>query len=133
MKKTGILLVLVASLLTLNLADVVSTWIALGTGKGFEANPFVMLLGGPFSPNALFLKLVLIPSAILGLAWYLARRFKDPRLGMAMFVAPVAMYAAVVANNVIVAAKKVEKVAKKVKKTARKAEGARTLSWVRAA
>jgi hypothetical protein len=116
MKKTGILISLAAILLLLNLADVVSTWIALSTGRRIEANPIVLLLGGPFSPLSFFLKLVVVPGAILGVAWYLARRFKDPRLGMATLVAPAAMYAAVVANNVMVAAKKVEKTAKKAVK-----------------
>ena len=79
MKKSGILIILAVILLALNLADVVSTWIALSTGRGIEANPIVLLLGGPFSPAAFFLKLVVIPGAILGVAWYLARRFKDPQ------------------------------------------------------
>jgi len=115
MKKSGILIILVVALLILNLVDVVSTWIALSTGLGVEANPLVLLLGGPFSPIALFLKLIMIPTAILGVAWYMAR--KDLRVGIVTIAAPVALYAAVVANNVMVAAKKVEKTAKKVKKT----------------
>jgi hypothetical protein len=117
MKKTGILIVLAIILLALNAADVVSTWIALNTGA-IEANPLVLLLGGPFSPIALFLKLIIIPSVILGVAWYMACKFKDPRLGIATIVAPVVMTAGVVANNVMVAAKKVEKTAKKVVKVA---------------
>ena len=116
MKKSGILIVLAISLLALNLADVITTWVAVSTGRGVEENPFVLMLGGPFTPAALFLKLIVVPGAVLSVAWYLARRFKDPRLGMAL-IAPVAMYAAVVTNNVMVAAKKVEKTAKKVKKT----------------
>ena len=120
MKKTGILIILAISLLALNLADVITTWVAISTGRGIEANPLVLLLGGPFTPLAFFLKLIVVPGAILGVAWYLARRFKDPRLGVATIIAPVAMYAAVVANNVMVAAKKVEKTTKKVKKTVAK-------------
>ena len=116
MKKIGILIALATILLALNAADVVSTWIALNTGA-IEANPLVLLLGGPFSPIALFLKLAVVPGTIIGVAWYMARRFKDPRFGIATIAAPVAMYAAVVANNVMVAAKKVEKTAKKVQKT----------------
>lgn len=110
MKKSGILIILAAVLLTVNLADVVSTWVALlVTRRGVEANLIVLLLGGPFSPAALILKLVVIPGVILVVAWYLTRRFKDPRLGIATIIAPVVMYAAVVANNVIVAAKKAQK------------------------
>ncbi|MGA8903675.1 MAG: DUF5658 family protein [Candidatus Bathyarchaeia archaeon] len=120
MKKSGILIILAISLLALNLADVVSTWIAVSTGRGIEANSIVVLLGGPFSLVAFLLKLVVVPAAILGIAWYLARRFNDPRLGMATMIAPAAMYAAAVANNVMVAAKKVEKLAKKVEKVAKK-------------
>jgi predicted permease len=119
MKKSGILIVLAALLLVLNLADVVSTWIALSSGRGIEANPFILFLGGPFTPIAFTLKLVVVPAAMLGVAWYMARRFKDPRLGMATLIAPAAMYAAVVANNVVVAAKKVEKTAKKAVKNAK--------------
>ena len=116
MKKTGFLIILAISLLALNMADAISTWIAISTGRGFEENPIVLLLGGPFTPAALLLKLIITPAAILGVAWYMARRFKDPRLGIATIIAPVAMYAAVVANNVMIAAKKVEKTTKKVKK-----------------
>lgn len=118
MKKTGIIIILAISLLALNLVDVASTWIALFvTRRGVEANPIVLLLGGPFSPAALFLKLVVAPGAILVVVWWMARRAKDPRMAMATLIVPVAMYAAVVANNVMVAVKKVEKTAKKVKKT----------------
>jgi hypothetical protein len=124
MKKTGILIILAAAVLVLNLADVVSTWIALSSGRGVEANPFVLFLGGPFSPLSLYLKLILIPAAMLIAAWYLAHQFKDPRLGIAAFITPAVGYAVVVANNVMVAAKKVEKVAKKVtKKAVRKDTG----------
>lgn len=119
MRKTGILIILAVSLLALNLADVVSTWIAINTGRGIEANPVMLLLGGPFSPMAFFLKLVAVPCAILGIAWYLAHRFKDPRLAMATVIMPAAVFAAAVANNVMVAAKKVEKTARKAMKNAR--------------
>jgi hypothetical protein len=119
MKKSQVLIILAAILLSLNLADVVSTWIAISTGRGIEANPFIILLAGPFSPIALFLKLAVVPGAILGVAWWIARRSKDPRLAMATIIAPVAMYAAVVANNVMIAAKKVEKTARKAVKNAK--------------
>ena len=109
MKKSGILIILAAILLTLNLADVISTWVAVSTGRGTEGNPFMLLLGGPFSPAVFFLKLVVVPAAILGVAWWIARRWKDPRLGMVAIIAPAAVYAAAVANNVIVATKKVKK------------------------
>ncbi|MGA8856800.1 MAG: DUF5658 family protein, partial [Candidatus Bathyarchaeia archaeon] len=98
MRKSGILIILAVSLLALNLADVVSTWIALSAGRGIEANPIVLLLGGPFSPIAFFLKLVVVPGAILCVAWWLARRSKDPRLGIATILGPAVVYAAAVAN-----------------------------------
>ena len=78
----------------------------------------MVLLGGPFSPAAFFLKLVLVPAAILGVAWGIAHRWKDPRLGMATIILPAAVFATAAANNIIVATKKVEKAAKKVKKDA---------------
>lgn len=109
MKKSGILIILAAILLALNAADVISTWLAIATGRGFEANPIVLLLGGPFSPTAFLLKLVVVPGSILGVAWWLARRWKNPMLGMAAIIAPAAVYATAVANNVIVATKKVKK------------------------
>jgi Domain of unknown function (DUF5658) len=117
MKKSNIIIILAAILLALNLADIISTWIALSTGNGVEANPLVLLLGGPFSPAALLLKLVVIPGAILGVAWWIARQWKYPKLAMATVIMPAAVFAAAVANNVMVAAKKVEKTTKKVKKT----------------
>jgi predicted permease len=117
MKKSCILIILAIILLALNLADAVSTWISLSTGRGIEANPIVLLLGGPFSPASFFLKLVVVPAAILGVAWWITRRSKDSRLGIATLIMPVAVFATAVANNVMVAAKKVEKTAKKVKKT----------------
>jgi hypothetical protein len=117
MKKSGILIILAVSLLAFNAADVVSTWIAISSGRGMEANRFILQLGGPFTPIALLLKLVIIPGAILGFAWWLAYRWKAPEVAAATILVPAAMYAGLVANNIMVAAKKVEKVAKKVKKT----------------
>jgi hypothetical protein len=110
MKKSHNLVFLAVALLAFNLADVVSTWIGIASGKGVEANPVVLLLGGPFSPLSLFLKVVVVPAAILGVGYWLGRRFKDPRLGMAVIIPPAVAFAAAAANNVIVAAKKVKKI-----------------------
>jgi len=68
----------------------------------------VLQLGGPFSPIVFLLKLIVVSVAML-VVWWIAHRWKGPRLGMATIIAPAATYAAVVANNVIVAAKKVKK------------------------
>lgn len=106
---------IVAMLLILNFADFVSTWITIASGKGVEANPIVIMLGGPFSPTALFLKLVAIPAAIVTGAWLLTRKGKDPRLAMATVIMPAIVFGTAVANNVIVAAKKVKKNAKESK------------------
>lgn len=111
MKKATIPYLLAGAFLVLNLADAVSTWISVSSGKGVEGNFLLLMLGGPFSAPALFLKLFVVPASILGVAWWLANRSKGPRLGMAAIVVPVVVYAVAVANNVIVAAKKVEKVA----------------------
>jgi hypothetical protein len=119
MKKSGILIILAISLLALNAADVISTWIAVSSGRGVEANPIVLVLGGPFSPLSLLMKLVVIPGATLGFAWWLAYRWKEPRLAMATIVVPAAMYAGLVANNIMVATKKVKKTAMKAMKNAR--------------
>jgi hypothetical protein len=119
MKKSGILIILAVALLSLNMADLVTTWFVISSGKGIEANPIALMLGGPLSPVELFLKVVAFPATVLGLTWYLARKFKDPRLGMVTLLAPVVVYATAVANNVMVAAKKVEKTALKAVKNAK--------------
>lgn len=118
MKKSGILLLLTVGLLVFNAADVVSTWIAISSGRGMEANRFIIQLGGPFTPAALLLKLVVVPGAILGIAWWMAYRWKAPEVAAATILVPAAMYAGLVANNVMVAAKKVKKTALKAMKDA---------------
>ncbi len=112
MKRSTLLYILAAILLAVNTADVVTTWLGVSSGKAVEANPIILLLGGPFTPAALFVKLALVPMAILGLSRWLARRTKDPRLGMAAIIAPAITFGTAVANNVIVVAKKVKKNAK---------------------
>jgi hypothetical protein len=118
MKKSGILIILAVSLLAFNAADVVSTWIAISSGRGMEANRFIIQLGGPFTPIALILKLVIIPGAILVVAWLMAYRWKTPEVAAATILVPAAMYATLVANNVMVATKKVKKTALKAVKNA---------------
>ena len=119
MKKTGILVALAAILVALNAADTISTWIVISTGKGVEANPFVLIMGGPFSPVELVMKLVVLPAAILTVAWWLFHKLKAPRLAMLAIIPTALGLGVVVANNVIIAAKKVEKTAKKAMKDAR--------------
>ena len=58
MKKATIPYLLAGAFLVLNLADAVSTWISVSSGKGVEGNFLVLMLGGPFSAPALFLKLI---------------------------------------------------------------------------
>ena len=57
------------------------------------------------------MKVALVPVAILGVAWWLVRRFKDPRLGVVTILPSLVPIVAAVANNVIVASKKVRKIA----------------------
>ncbi len=111
MKKSTLLLVLAASLLTLNMADLATTWFLISNGKGVEANPIILLLGGPFSPLELLMKVAVFPATVLGIAWWLAHKSKDPRLGIAAIIPATVMIGTAVANNVIVAAKKVKKIA----------------------
>jgi hypothetical protein len=113
MKKVTIPYLLAGAFLVLNLADAVSTWIGASSGKGVEGNFLVLMLGGQFSVPTLFLKLIVVPVAVTGVAWGVSHRFKDTRLGLAVILPAAAVYAAAVANNVIVAAKKVKKVARK--------------------
>lgn len=119
MKKSGILILLAAILLALNLADTISTWIVISTGKGVEANPFVLIMGGPFSPLELVMKLVVFPAAVLTVAWWLFHKLKEARLAMLAIIPTAVGLGVVVVNNVMVAAKKVEKTAKKARKRAK--------------
>jgi hypothetical protein len=113
--RTVALYILAVVFLAVNTVDVVTTWLGVSSGKAVEANPIVLLLGGPFSPAALFVKLALIPTAILGVTWWLAHRMKDPRLGMAALITPAIIFGTAVANNVIVIAKKVKKIGKDIR------------------
>ena len=117
MKDATFLWILTAVLLALNFADFISTWIAIDAAKGAEANPFILMLGGPFSPPVIFVKLVLIPVAILSVVWWVTR-YMNARIGVAALIPAAATLAGIVANNVIVIAKKVKKTTKKVKKVA---------------
>ena len=98
------ILVLAAALFFLfNLADVISTWLVISSGKGVEANPIVLLQGGPFTPTALIMKLAVIPGAILGLAWLFARKWKAPKLAIATVLPSAIGLAAVTAHNLMIA------------------------------
>jgi hypothetical protein len=113
-KTRTILIALAAALLALNIADLATTWFMISNGKGVEANPIVLFLGGPFSPLEIFLKVVVFPTTILAIAWWLAHKAKNAKLAVAAMIPPVIVMGAVVANNVIVAAKKVAKKVEKI-------------------
>lgn len=104
---------LVAALLTLNFADFATTWLGVTSGKGIEANPSWLMLGGPLSPFALFLKLVAIPGLILAIAWLLTSRSRDMRPALVAILPAATILAATVTNNVMIVTKKVEKIVKK--------------------
>jgi membrane protease YdiL (CAAX protease family) len=67
-----------------------------------KPNPLVMLLDGRVPAIAFFLKLVVIPTAILSVVSWIAYRRKDPRLATVIMLAAAA-------NNALVAARKVKK------------------------
>ena len=106
----AILRLLAAALLVLNFADFATTYVAVISGKGVESNPIILLLGGPLSPQAIFLKLILIPGIVLGVAWWLARKLKDPRPSMAAIIPVATIFGYAVANNVLVITKKARKI-----------------------
>jgi len=93
-----------ASLLFLacNAADVLTTWLAIRSGKGAEANPLILLSGGPFSPLALTLKLVIVPGIILAVAWLLWRISKQPLAFVAILPSAVGL-AVVSVHNLMIA------------------------------
>lgn len=101
---------LAAVLLVLNFADFATTWVGVSGGKGVEANPFWAMLGGPLSPLGVFVKLLLVPGIILGSAWWLTRKFKDPKVAMAAILPATTIFAHAVANNVLVIVKKARKI-----------------------
>lgn len=103
MKESSILYMVAVILLVLNIADVVSTWVVISNGKGYEANPFLQILGGPFSPPILFLKLFIIPIAMIGMAWWVGRRAEDARAGLLTIIPATVVFGTAVANNVMVA------------------------------
>lgn len=109
MKESSVLYLVAVILLVLNLADVVSTWVVISNGKGYEANPVLHILGGPFSPAALFLKLFIVPFALVGMAWWVGHRANGAKAGLLTIIPATVVYGAAVANNIIVAAKKVKK------------------------
>ena len=102
---------LAVTLLVLNFADFFTTWFGITFRGALESNGFMLLLGGPLSPTSIILKLVIFPGLILGGAWWLTRKFKDPLPAVAVILPPVVMFGSCVANNVWVIRKKVRKIA----------------------
>jgi hypothetical protein len=115
MKRETILQLLAAAALAVNYADFATTYIAVTSGKAVEANPFVVLIGGPLSLPGITLKLVLIPALIVGATWWGTRRSSNLLPSMAAIL-PVAIGLGVaVANNIIVITKKVRKTVERKK------------------
>jgi hypothetical protein len=98
-----------AALILLNFADFVSTWIIISSGRGYESNPVVIYFGGPFSPLAIFVKLILIPTVTIGIVLALTRKGPAVKMGTLGLLPAVVVLAGTVANNVVVVAKKVKK------------------------
>jgi hypothetical protein len=103
--------ILAAIFLTVNESDFVTTLIGIVSGRGVEANPSMMLLGGPLSPAQILVKLVVGPTLILGLGYVLAAKFRDARITLSLIVPTIVAFSYAVANNVLVciAGKKIEK------------------------
>jgi Domain of unknown function (DUF5658) len=97
------LVVAAALLIIFNLTDVLTTWFGISSRKAVEANPLVIAMGGPFSPLALTIKLLVAPGIILTAAWLLAHRWKDPNLAIAAVLPNAVGLAAVTAHNLMIA------------------------------
>ena len=89
--------------LTLNFLDFFSTMIGIMSGKGYEANPFINWMGGPFSPIALFWKLAIFPLIILVPTFWLMTKFKDSKLMLILMGLASGPLGLVVINNLKVA------------------------------
>jgi hypothetical protein len=114
-RATGIKL-LAALVLGVNYADFATTYIIVTSGKGFEANPLVNLVGGPLSLSGITLKLVVIPALVLGVTWWATRDASNALPGITAIL-PVAIgLSAAVVNNVLVMTKKVRKTVDRKKK-----------------
>ena len=111
-------MVAVTALLVLNFLDFLTTYVGLTYFEDLESNPVELALGGPLSPLAILLKLAVFPGLVLGVAWFLWRKFKSPLPALGLIVPPAIMFASCVANNVLIMTKKVEKVARKAHKVA---------------
>jgi hypothetical protein len=81
-----------------NLLDVISTWIAVGTGRAIELNILANALGGPFSMASLIMKIVIAP-----ITTYLFYRIFKQRGGkwiaMCVMIPTNALYVAILTNN----------------------------------
>jgi hypothetical protein len=115
-KSSRVLIAIAALFLIFNLTDILTTWIAISSGRGVEANPLVLLEGGPFSPLSLVLKLLVIPGIVLTGAWLIAHKWKDPNLALAAILPNTIGLAAVTAHNLMVtiAGKKPKPIRRKV-------------------
>ena len=102
MKCSKILVAAAILFLIFNLTDLLTTWIGISSGRAVEANPIVLLEGGPFSPLALTLKLLLVPGVVLTVAWILAHRWKDPNLALLAVLPHTVGFAAVTAHNLMI-------------------------------
>jgi hypothetical protein len=107
-----VLLLFTAVVLAFNLLDVLTTWMVVSRG-GVESNPLILALGGPFTPLALFLKLVVVPTVVIIVGWWAAYRAKDPKQGFVTLMPAAMVFGSAVVNNVMVAAKKARKVVKR--------------------
>jgi len=102
-KSFRILVVAAALLIIFNLTDTLTTWLGISSGRAVEANPLVIAMGGPFSPLALTVKLLVVPGLVLTVAWLLAHRWKEPNLAILAVLPNTIGLAAVTAHNLMIA------------------------------
>ena len=102
MRSSRVLVAIAALFLIFNLTDILTTWFAISSGRGVEANPLVLLERGPFSPLSLVLKLLIIPGIILTAAWLIVRKWKDPNLALVAILPNTIGLAAVTVHNLMV-------------------------------
>jgi hypothetical protein len=81
-----------------NLLDVLSTRIAVGTGRAIELNILANALGGPFSMASLIIKMLIAP-IITYLFYRIFKQCGNKSMAICMMIAMNAIYMAILTNN----------------------------------
>ena len=81
-----------------NLLDVLSTRIAVGTGRAIELNILVNALGGPFTMPSLIMKMLVLP--IITYSFYrIFRQYGSRSMTICLLMIINVLYIAILTNN----------------------------------